>query len=106
MGRFSEWLQEVKEILDMTLFNKWLWIIVVGMVSIVTVPFLVMSVLLTSPWWVATIITVLIILGWGIAGGYKDYLQHKRKMEKAKLRGEDGVAFAYDHASEKDQEHE
>lgn len=106
MGRFSEWLREVQEILNMTLFNKWLWIIIVGMASIVVLPFLIMMVLLSSEWWVATIITVLIIVGWGVAGGYKDYLLHKRKQEQVKLHGEDNVPFTYEGVSDKDKEYD
>lgn len=106
MGRFSDWLQEVEEILDVTLFNKWLWIIIGAMAAIVVLPLAVMSIILLSPSWLATVFVILIIISWGIAGGYKEYSLHKRKQEKAKLHGQDTIPFTYERGSDKDEEHD
>lgn len=106
MGRLEDLLREVQDILDITLFNKWLWVIVAGMVSIVVLPFFIMAVILTVPSWLSTTITVLIIVGWAVAGGYKDWSLHKRKQEKAKLVGQEVVPFNYERHSEKDKEYD
>jgi hypothetical protein len=104
MGRFSDWLREIEDILDITLFNKWLWIIIVCASAIVVFPFLIILALLNSPPWLSATVTIMIIAAWGIAGGYKDWLMHKRKQEKAKLIGQDVVPFNYERHSEKDKD--
>lgn len=106
MGRFSDWLGEIEEILDITLFNKWLWVIIAGGAAIVIFPFAIISAIMMSPPWLAAIITILIIIGWGVAGGYKEWSLHKRKQEKAKLAGQDTIPFTYERHSEKDKDHD
>jgi len=106
MGRLSDWLREFEEILDITLFNKWLWIIIGGMAAIVILPLAIMSIILLSPSWLATVITIFVIIGWGVAGGYKEYLLHKRKQEKAKLHGQDTIPFTYVRNPDKDKEYD
>jgi hypothetical protein len=96
MGRLDDWLTEIKDILDVTLFNKWLWIIIGAMCTIVMVPFLIMFVALSSPPWIGTTILILVIIGWGIAGGYKEWSLHKRKDEKTKVLGQEAIPFNYD----------
>lgn len=103
MGRFSDWLREIEEILDITLFNRWLWIIIGGMVAIAIFPFVAMSAILMSPSWLSVTITILIIIGWGVAGGYKEWLLHKHKQEK-KVVGQDAIPFTYERFSEKNKE--
>ena len=87
MGRIADWLREIYDIVDITLFNKWLWIIIGAMCTIVIVPFFIMSIALMSPAWFSATMMILVIIGWGIAGGYKDWSLHKRKEEKARLTG-------------------
>jgi len=87
MGRLDNWLQEIKEILDVTLFNKWLWIIIGAMCTIAMAPLLIMFVALSSPPWIGATVVILVIIGSGIAGGYKEWSLHKRKEEKATVRG-------------------
>lgn len=106
MGRLSDWLREFEEILDVTVFNKWLWIIIVAMAAIVILPLTIMSIILLSPSWLSTVFVILIIISWGIAGGYKEWLLHKHKQEKTKLQGQDTVPFTYEHNSDKDKEYD
>jgi len=87
MGRADDWLREIREALDATLFNKWLWVIIGASCTIVIVPFLIMFVALSSSPWVSTTVMILVIIGWGIAGGYKEWSLHKRKEEKARVSG-------------------
>jgi len=96
MGRIDDWLREIKEMLDATLFSRWLWIIIGAMCTIVMMPFLIMFVALSSPSWVGTTIVILVIIGWGIAGGYKEWSLHKRKQEKTKIVGQEVVPFNYE----------
>jgi hypothetical protein len=96
MGRFSDWLEAIEEILDITLFNKWLWIIIACASIIVVFPFLIMIALMNSPSWLAGTATILIIVGWGIVGGYKEWSLHKRKEEKAGVSGQEAIPFNYE----------
>jgi hypothetical protein len=93
MGRIDDWLREIEEILDITLFNKWLWIIIGAGCTIVIVPFLIMFVALSSSPWVGATIMILVIIGGGIAGGYKEWSLHKRKEEKARASGQEAIPF-------------
>ena len=101
MGRIADWLREIYDIVDITLFNKWLWIIIGAMCTIVIVPFFIMSIALMSPPWFSATMMILVIIGWGIAGGYKDWSLHKRKEEKARLTGQEAIPFNYERYSDK-----
>ena len=102
MGRIADGLEETHELLDITLFNKWLWIIIGAMCTIILGPFLVMSVVLMSPSWVGATIMILVIIGWGIVGGYKDWSLHRRKEEKARLAAQEAIPFNYERSSDKE----
>jgi uncharacterized membrane protein len=88
MGRIKRWLDDAYEAIDATLFNRWLWIIIGSMCLIVIVPFTLIIAMAMAPGWLAATITFLIIVGWGFAGGYKEYSLHKRKGEEAKAAKE------------------
>jgi hypothetical protein len=103
MGRIADWLSEIYEVLDITLFNKWLWIIIGAMCTIVIVPFFIISIALMSPPWFSATIIISVITGWGIAGGYKDWSLHKRKKEKARLKGQEAIPFNYERYSDKEE---
>ena len=102
MGRIADWLIEIYDVLDATLFNKWLWIIIGAMSLIVVMPFFIMSAMLTSPPWIGTTITILVITGWAIAGGYKDWMLHKHKKEKSRTTLQETLPFDYERYSEKE----
>jgi hypothetical protein len=106
MGRLSDWLREIEDALNMTLFNRWLWIIVGAMCTIVIFPFLLIFVLLNSPPWLGATVTILVIVGWGVAGGYKDWVMHKRKQEKMKVTRQELIPFNYERVSDEDKEHD
>jgi hypothetical protein len=106
MGRLSDWLREIEELLDITLFNKWLWIIIACGLAIVVFPFLMIFALLNSTPLLAATITILVIVSWGIVGGYKDWALHKRKQEKAKLTRQDALPFTYERHSKKDKDYD
>jgi len=69
------------------LFEKWLWITILGCIAIVIFPLVIVYGIFYLPveGKVAALFTIL--GGWGIAGGYKDYAMSKRKeKEREKVR--------------------
>ena len=106
MGRIDDWLQEIKEILDITLLNKWLWIIIGATSMIIIGPFLLMMVALSSPPWVDVTIIILVIIGGGIAGGYKEWSLFKRKQEKMKLAGHEAASLTREELLARDKDYD
>lgn len=65
-------------------FNTWFWITVLSVLLIVTVPFIaVWGILHLPPMW-ALVATIGIIILWGVASGYKDYVISKRRESEEK----------------------
>ena len=101
MGPLAEWFEDFIETMKATLLNKWLWIIIGSMCAVAAMPLVVLLVMMVVPAWLSEIIAISVIIGWGVAGGYKDYLLHKRKSEEARSRGEEFNAGMYDEYLEK-----
>jgi hypothetical protein len=59
--------------------GSWLWIIILSVFLVVTVPFVVVLGILYLPGWGALLATVGLIILWGVAAGYKDWVISKRK---------------------------
>jgi uncharacterized membrane protein len=55
------------------LTEKWLWIIIIALISIALIPFAVLWLLVVLPSPFSVLVTVFLIVGWGIAAGYKDW---------------------------------
>jgi len=72
--------------LDWLLFNRWLWITVSCLALIALGPFFVLSFILALPQELMGVATLMLILGWGIAAGYKDWVIARRQEEKRKLQ--------------------
>jgi hypothetical protein len=68
------------------LLNPWLWITMLGMSAILVGPFIVLYAILALPLPYRGIVTISLIVGWGIAAGYKDWVKGKRKEEKLKIK--------------------
>jgi predicted membrane channel-forming protein YqfA (hemolysin III family) len=64
------------------IFNKWLWIFIILMITIGVLPFLIMwlILLLPSPYNIAA--TFFVVVGWGIAAGYKEWVLFKKEEKK------------------------
>jgi len=101
MGQIADRLEDFVKTMEATVLNKWLWIIIGSMCAVVVMPFFIMWTMMMVPAWLSATLTILIILGWGVAGGYKDYLLHKRKSEEAESKGERFNADTYDEYLEK-----
>lgn len=59
--------------------QKWYWIIVLGVSLILLVPLLVAWVLLNLPPFLSLIMTIGIVITWGVVGGYHDWIKNERK---------------------------
>jgi hypothetical protein len=70
--------------LSWILSEKWFWIIALAVVAVFIVPFFIVSFILALPPELRVIATLLLIVGWGVAAGYKDWIQNKRREEEAK----------------------
>ena len=60
-------------------FSRWLWIIVISVVLIISVPLLVIWAILNLPPYLRLFATIALVILWGIASGYKDWVASKRK---------------------------
>jgi len=71
--------------LDWLLLNWWLWITIASLIIIVIGPLVVISVILSLPSpELRGIATIMIIVGWGVAAGFKDWVVSKRNEERTK----------------------
>jgi len=68
------------------LFNEWLWIIIFCLGAIAIGPFIVLYALLSLPPELMGIATLMLIFGWGIASGYKDWVIARRQEDKMKIK--------------------
>lgn len=62
--------------------TKLLWIIILSAIAIIVLPLVVIWFLLVLPDIIKVIATFLIVICWGIAAGYKDWILAKRKEEE------------------------
>jgi len=64
------------------LSEEWLWIIVLALIVILIGPLLIVWLVLALPAELKLVATVLIVIGWGVASGYKDWILEKRRREE------------------------
>lgn len=64
------------------LLNKWLWITILGCSAIMIGPFIVIYMVLLLPQPLKPVFFITLIVGSGIAGGYKDWAIAKHREEK------------------------
>jgi hypothetical protein len=62
--------------------EKWVWIIIGMCILVMVCPYLLMWVIIQLPEALRASLVWLIILGWGIAGGYKDWLMDGEKRKQ------------------------
>ncbi|MGB9778432.1 MAG: hypothetical protein ACPLW8_03415 [Candidatus Bathyarchaeales archaeon] len=70
------------------LLDKWTWIIILSVVAIIVLPLVVVWCILQLPPIGALLATIVIILLWGVASGYKDWVIAKHKEEAARREKE------------------
>lgn len=66
------------------LSEKWLWIIIIAIIAIITTPLIVVYFILLLPFPYNTIATIGLVAIWGVVAGYKDWIISKRKEKKQK----------------------
>lgn len=64
------------------LSEKWLWIIIVAVIVTVTFPLVIIWIILVLPFPFNTLATILLIVGWGVAAGYKEWITSKEKEQQ------------------------
>ena len=62
--------------------EKWFWIIFLACVSIILVPFILVTIILGLPPILRVVATVLLVVSWGVAAAYKDWMKEKHEQEK------------------------
>lgn len=73
------------DILDLIL-QKWLWIIILALISICILPFIIIYAIFYLPPPYNAIAVFFIIACWGIVAGYKEWILYKRNEESKKKR--------------------
>lgn len=66
------------------LSEKWLWIIILGVIAVITTPLLIVYFILMLEFPYNTIATIGLVAVWGVVAGYKEWVISKRKEEKQK----------------------
>lgn len=62
--------------------EKWFWLILLALVSVILIPFILVTIILNLPPILRVVATVFLVVGWGVAGAYRDWLREKREQEK------------------------
>lgn len=62
--------------------EKWFWLILLALVSIILVPFILLTIILNLPPILRVVATVFLVVTWGVAAAYRDWLREKREQEK------------------------
>lgn len=65
-------------------FDKWVLITLIAAVAVIVIPLIVIWIMLQLPSEFALIATILLIILWGVASGYKDWVMSKRREEENK----------------------
>jgi hypothetical protein len=62
--------------------EKWFWILLTVLVLMILIPFMVIMAILNLPPILRWVATVLLILCWGVAAAYKEWIKEKHEQEK------------------------
>ena len=84
-----EFLEKVKLALEdvyVVLFNAWLWVIIGVSIAIMVTPIIIVLAFFYLPQPLQVVATILVVVGWGVAGGYKEWASHRQKEEKIRIR--------------------
>lgn len=66
------------------LSDRWFWIIIVSAALIIIIPLIVVWTIFYLPPELKLLATICIVILWGVASGYKDWIISKRKSEEQK----------------------
>jgi glucan phosphoethanolaminetransferase (alkaline phosphatase superfamily) len=62
--------------------EKWLWIIVLSVVTIIVLPFIIILAILNLDPILRIVAVIFLVVCWGVAGAYKDWTRSKREEEE------------------------
>ncbi|MEM0058217.1 MAG: hypothetical protein QXG09_05050 [Candidatus Bathyarchaeia archaeon] len=65
-----------------TTANRWIWMIILLTSLIIILPLVIIWFILQLPPSLALVATVLLIILWGVAAGYKDWILYKEQEEE------------------------
>jgi len=68
------------------LSDRWVWIIILSVSAIIIIPLLTVLFILELSPELKIVATILIVVLWGVAAGYKDWVKAKREEEEKKLQ--------------------
>ncbi len=67
------------------LTERWLWIIIFVIFLVIATPLAVVWIILNLPFPYNTIATVLLVILWGVAAGYREWIIEQRKQREKEL---------------------
>jgi hypothetical protein len=68
--------------------EEWLWVVVIALAAILVLPLVIVWVILSLPDYMKLVATILIVIGWGFAAGYKDWIVAKRREDERNIPAE------------------
>jgi uncharacterized membrane protein len=73
------------------LSDRWVWIIILSVFAVIVIPLVTVWFILQLSPELKIVATFLIIVLWGVAAGYKDWVKTKREEEEKKLQRTEGT---------------
>lgn len=62
--------------------EEWLWLTILALIAILVLPLMIVWLILALPGELKLVATIVIVVGWGVAAGYKDWLVERRREEE------------------------
>lgn len=62
--------------------EEWLWLTILALIAILVLPLMIVWLILALPGELKLVATIVIVIGWGVAAGYKDWLVARRHEEE------------------------
>jgi len=72
--------------LDWLFLDRWYWITIFGCCAVMIAPIVVISIIVYLPSPLNAISVIGLIVGWGIAGGYRDWAKSRKNEEKPSIQ--------------------
>jgi len=72
--------------LDWLLLDRWYWITIFGCFAVIIGPLIMIYIIIFLPAPLRPVAVFCIIVGWSLAGGYKDWIKARRKEERLRSK--------------------
>ncbi|HKZ95000.1 MAG TPA: hypothetical protein VJ249_10560 [Candidatus Bathyarchaeia archaeon] len=73
--------------LDWLSSERWYWITILGCFAVLAGPLMIIYIIVFLPAPLNAVAVFGLILGWSLAGGYKDWVKAEREEEKPSVQG-------------------